>query len=569
MVVYYLVGRKIKLIFFRNNEHPTLNLFISIALGYIFVNSGLAILGNFSLFYPLIIWLYIGVILVFAFYPFYDLENVRESIFRFSHLIKILANKKMWIFLGTFLFVAIAFLRLIPPEIGEDAIGYHTSNPHLFLKNHTMMLTPTSSSVALLTPQLGEMSYVLSEFIGIIDSARYIHFAFYFLVVFLLMLMYPYAAIFFVTAPVVIQVSSKANVDFQWIFCWLLLIFLITRNRLRRTKNVILMGILFGGVLASKIWTIAFFPLFVLYLLISYRKLSSLHKLSIIITFSLSALLVDSVWLLRSYIVIGNPVFPAFSTIETLEGISGELSMNNIIGFNSLMFHIKNISVFSPLFFLAILAFIFTRKESLKFLSKRNLSLLFGLLILEYLFIRYHFGRYLLGLYSLAILFFSESVKLAISKFNLYKIIFISIFIVMFAYYSINTLLILPYGFGWADKNKYLTRILSRDNSSYYNFDKRFDKWISKKDKVATYETFGFYYANFDYIDINYIFDKDNRSFEQLRRRGITKIFIKGGKMEWFCEKLRVTDCHDSNYQLLAQYSPDPKYLYLVKNIKK
>lgn len=562
ILVYYLIGDKIRLILLKGNKYDVFDRFINIALGYILANSILAFLGVFSLFYPLVLWIYIIIILLVAFYPYSSLGNFRSLLFKVFTLLqkKILIRK--WIFLGVFLFVFIAFLRLIPPEIGEDAIGYHTSDPHLFLKNHTTMIYPRSSSVSMLTPHLGEMSYLISEFIGIKDLSRYIHFSFYFILTLLLLLKYPYGALFFVTAPVVIQVSSKANVDFQWIFCWVLTILLITRSRFLNRKNVILVGILFGGVLASKIWTIAFFPLFIIYLFVIHRKLNFSRRINIIFTFSLFVLLVDAIWLMRSFILSGSPVYPVFSSITSVGHKSGTLNVGDIIGFNSLMFHIKNLIVFSPLFFLGTIFLFLNWRSTFKILRKSVFFLFFIILISEYFFVKYHFGRYLLGLYSFVVVFVSSNINYLTKKFAFYRISFVLGFTIMFIYYFLNALLILPYGFGWADENKYLTRILSRDNSSYYDFDKRFNLQISKKDKVATYETFGFYYANFEYTDVNYIFDKDKKSLEQLQKQGITKLFIKGGSIEWFCERLKIKDCYSFNYKLIAQHSPDPKYLY-------
>lgn len=542
MLAYFLIGKKIRILFFKKNNYKQFACFISLALGYIFVNSVLAIIGMFSLFYPEILWIYIAVILLISFYPYRILKNSICELYGNIHKIKIIIKKNKWVFVGTVLFVSIAFLRLIPPEIGEDAIGYHTSNPRQFLKNHTTIIP--YSYVAVPAPHLGEMSYVLSEFMGVRDSARYIHFSFYFIVVFLLMIISPYAALFFVTAPVVIQISSKANVDFQWILLWLLSIIIISQAKINKTRSVMLSGLFFGGVLATKLWTIAFFPLFILYLLIIYRKLHLVHKVSIILTFSLSVFLVDAIWLLRSHIITGNPVYPAFSA----------LGASNVIGFNRLMFDMQNISVFSPLFFAGLAIFLFRWRSSLRVLLKLKVFLFFAFLATEYLFIKYHFGRYLLGLYSLAVIVFSVNITSALKRYNLYKIILTVVFSILFTYYFVNTLLILPYGFGWADESKYLTRILSRDNSSYYDFDKKFASFISSKDKVATFEIFGYYYADFDYIDINNIFNGSNKSLDFLTKRGITKLFIKGGDIVWFCKRLNLYNCGSGSARLLAGY---------------
>lgn len=556
IIIYYLIGRKIRLFFFKNINYKNFDNFIDIALGYIFVNSTLAILGLFSLLYPMVLWPYIITVLFISVYPYRTLAgSITELRNTISETKKILKKNK-WVFLGVILFVSIAFLRLIPPEIGEDAIGYHTSDSYLFLKNHTTVFK--HSYVAMPAPHLGEMTYVLSEFIGFKDSTRYVHYSFYFLVVFLLMLINQYGALFFVTAPVVIQISSKANVDFQWILCWLLSVFILTQTKSRNIRSIILIGILFGGVLATKLWTIAFFPLFILCLVSYDRKLHLKDKIKMIFAFSTSAFLIDIVWLLRSYIITGDPVYPG----------GGSLGISNLIGFNKLMFHIQNISVFSPLFYLGIVVLLLNWRYALKVLSKFNLSLFFVFLATEYLFVKYHFGRYLLGLYSLAVLILSAGANSLIRKYYIYRVIFIVVFGIMFIYYFTNTLLILPYGLGWADKNKYLTRVLYRDNSSYYNFDNLFDKWISSKDIVATYGIYGYYYANFDYVDVNYIFDKNDKSFDLLLGKNVTKVLIKGGDILWFCKTIVLYDCNANKVKLLASYPEGVgKYnLYSIAN---
>lgn len=553
-LIYYLMGRKIRRLL-KVNDYKVFNYFIEVALGYIFVNSGLAILGMFSLLYPAVLWIYIIGIFLIAFYPY----NIASS------RIKIRIKSNKWVFFGIFLFVLIAFIRLIPPETGEDAVGYHTSDPHLFLKNHTTMLLPKAPPYVLPAPHLGEMSYMMFEFLGHKDASRYLHFIFYILVVSLIFIIQPYGALFFVTAPVVIQVSSKANVDFQWILCWIISIIAIARTKNVNLKDSILSGIFYGGMLASKLWTIAFFPLFILFMLI-YKKNPLMDKFKNILTFSFCALLINFIWFWRSYAITGSPVYPAFASIERLESFSEpQLMISNYVGFNSLMFSYENAVVFGPIFFMSIIGMLFNVRKTIVTLTK---SRFFPFLILigsEYLIIRYHFGRYLLALYSVTAITIPLGITYILKRYIFYKVIFITVFLILLGYYLTNALLILPYGLGWADSNKYLTRILSRDNSSYYDFDKKFDRWISDKDKVATYETFGFYYANFDYIDINYVFDKKNKSFGELRKHGITKLFIKGGTVEWFCERLKISNCDTDNYELLAQYPSNSKYLYEIK----
>jgi hypothetical protein len=171
----------------------------------------------------------------------------------------------------------------------------------------------------------------------------------------------------------------------------------------------------------------------------------------------------------------------------------------------------------------------------------------------------------LIGLYLPLIFLASLGIYNMIFKLKLIKIFLSLILFVLFAYYFINQVLVLPYTFGIANQNNYLTRILSRDNSSYYDFGGKFEKYISKKDYVATYKIFGYYYANFKFIDVNFIFGK-NMDFSMLKKHGITKLFIKGGDINWFCKTAGITNCNSSDYKLLSVYNKFPTYyLYSIK----
>lgn len=556
MLIYYLIGYKVRLLFFKKS-YLKLDIFIDLALGYIVVNSGIAVLGLSSLLYRSIVAIYAGIIIVIALLPHgkFNLKNIAISLINKSK--KIFLRKKI-ILVAVYLFVLIAFMRLIPPEIGEDALGYHTGDPRLFLNNNTTVIKNVISPFVMPAPHLGEMSYVLTEAVKLRDSARYIHFFFYILVVVLLIRLNPYAALFFVTAPVVIQVSSKANVDFQWILLWLLSILLITTQKLK-IRDILLSGMLFGGVLATKMWTIAFIPLFAIYFFI-FNKKSISRRFVMLFTFIFSAFLVDSIWLLRSYLISGNLFYPMFSKISTLGEQAGALNVNSVLGFNKLMFHIENVRVFSPLFYIALAVLILSSRSWIKQLIKENIFKFVALLFSEYLIVKYHFGRYLLGLYSLAILIVPQQF-IVNSKFL--KFLLILSYIVMFFYYFTNSLLIVPYGLGWADKNKYLTRVIFKDNANYYNFDNKFNHFINSKDKVATYLVLGFYYANFNYIDVSEIFKSTNVSFNLLEKKGATKLLIRGGDIGWFCKKLKLTNCSIDKAVLLSSYVGKESSFYL------
>lgn len=529
-LVFYSIGDKIRLYFFRVNADK-LNFFINIALGYIVISTGVSILGVFSILYKNILFVYLIVTSLIALYPFSKIRDIG----RILTVLVVYARSNAFAFWGTALFVAIAFFRLIPPEIGEDAIGYHTSLPFLYLKTHSIIIDPKYSfSLVFPVPQLGEMTYIIAQSVGLKDASRYIHFVFYVIVVLLLFYIKSskgmsnlgfYAPLLFVTAPVVIQVSSKANADFQWLLCWLLSIFLITKERFK-LQEIILSAILFGGVLATKIWTIAFIPVFILFLLITNKNRVDGIKLGIFFLFF--SFLVPALWYFRAFLLTGYPFYPGFAKTALLD----------YLGFNSSLFAFSTIITFGLLFYLGCIFLFRNRWNFIKKILRSRFFLFFSLLFGQQIFLSaYAFPRYLLGVYSLAVIVVSFGLQYTLNRSIIWRQLFMFLYIALFSYYFLNTILSLPYGFGWADKNKYLTRILSKDNSSYYDFDGLFSKWIAKKDIVATYGIYGYYYADFSFINTSSVFINNNRSFFFIKKDRRDKIINSGRRYRMVLQK--------------------------------
>lgn len=571
-LIFYLMGNKIMLIISKKENYSAQEIFIKIAFGYIFIGSGLAIIGFFSLLYTPVI---IGYLLLCVLLAFLPINSLRNNLMELSKFVKELYKDfkiHKWIFIWIMLFIFIGIVKLISPEIREDQ--YHTDLPVQYLKSHTIMLPSREAIMVSASPQLGEMSYLIAIFLGSKEAARYIHFIFYILVLLLLYSLsknkkYRFAIIaplIFATAPEVMRETSSQYTDFQWIFLFLLAVFILIKNRLT-TTSIFIAGIIIGAMISTKLWTIAFLISLILYLIIKNNK-SRIAQIKSILLFMTASIIIPFVWFLRSYILTGNPVYPAFSNKELLEE-SINFGIFNYFKFNSALFGTQNLKIFSPIFFLGIAFLLYKLRANVKNLKKLNISIFFILLAIEYLFINYPYGRYMLGLYSIAVIIVSLSLYKIILKNVVFKYLISTVLFMLFFYYFLNSILVLPYGIGIADKNKYLTRTLSRDNSSYYDFDRQFDKHISKNDLVATYG-FGHYYADFNYIDINYIFDRKTLNFENLKNKSVTKLFIKGGDINWFCNKLNLTNCKQENYELLSKYSAVPYsgtqyYLYLIK----
>jgi hypothetical protein len=556
--IFYLLGDKLRKLFFK--EETNFTFFIAIALGYISVATGMGLLGVFSLLKPEIIVAYLILLCCLALAG--RTIRVDKAIKWIREIRGIRIRKGNFIVWGVLLFVMIAFLRLMTPEITED--GYHTDIPKLFLTSHTTILQSREGLHTIPFPKLPEMIYAICIFLGDKESVRFIHFGFYIVVVSLLFTFIKqkeyssskFLPFLFVTAPVVIRYSSTQYIDFFAIFPFLLSIFLIKKKMSKR--GVVLSGILFGAVVSAKMWMLVYLPALLLYLII-LNKRSSIKRIFTVLGLFISGYVsVVCLWYIRSFMISGNPIFPILNPLFIKEqpyeiNPIPYLNTQSYLSFNWEMFTYQNLIVLSPFFFIGIcsLFYIYIKK---KYLSLTPLFILFVIFTCEQLIIRVAWGRYLLMWFITSSVIAAPAIYYLYRKSRLYRYSIAAVYFIFFSYYLLNTLLVLPYGLGWADKNAYLTRVLYRDNASYYDFDHLFSKHISDKDLVATYDIGNFYYADFKYIDIGYIYNNKSMSFDLLKKRGVTRVLVKGGDIDWFCKELHLSKCNKNKVQLLATY---------------
>ncbi|HUD10005.1 MAG TPA: hypothetical protein VMR77_04375 [Patescibacteria group bacterium] len=569
IVASYLLGGKIRRLLKIN--FPNFNYLIDIGLGYILFCTGIGLLGVFSLLTTTILITYLLLISLIALYPFFHVFKLASylKLLIKTAIFEIKTNK--FVFLWLTLFIFLASVTLINPEIREDQ--YHVDFPRIYLTKKTIMIPPLEQLHVSAAPMMVEMSYMAGIFLWSVESARYIHFAFYLLILLTLLQFSKikgysfaiYVPLLFATAPVVIHETSSPYTDFQWVFYLLLSLLILLNGKKLSTKEYLLSGIFLGAMLSTKLWTIIFIPVSIVFLLITiYEPLR--QKLRHIFIFCSGIIVTSFIWFLRAFILTGNPLFPAFTNLTSFGYEKDYYGLFHYLGINLYLLNPGSlINVFSPLFFIGICLIIYRLRNNLKFL-KLNVFIFLLITFLFYLITQYIYGRYLIGLYIPLIFLASLGIYNIVSKFKLIKLLISLVLLILFIYYFINQLLILPYSFSIANENNYLTRILLRDNSSYYDFGGKFAKHISKEDYVATYQIFGYYYANFKFIDINFIFNGNSSSFSALKKWGITKLFIKGGDINWFCKNTGITNCNSSKYTLISVYNGYPTYyLYAIK----
>lgn len=561
----FALGKKIVKHLIKKEEKKEYDYLIYTAVGFISISTFIGILGIFNLLKPIIISLLLVIIFILSFgFPFKIKENFLElynSVFKTASGFK--TNK--YILIWIILFIFIALINLINPEIREDQ--YHIDQARIYLKQQTIIIPPKEGLQIGASPMLSEMYYMVGIFLYSKEVPRYLNFMFYLLTILALIHFSKlknhkfafFAPLLFASAPVVIKETSAGYTDFAWIFCLLLstLLFIDSKSVY---KKYILSGLFLGAMVAGKLWTIVISPVFTFFVI--YKTIKEKLKMKPLIFFAGAFIAVIALWFYRAFILTGNPLFPAFGYSFT-----AKRNFFEYIGLNYALFDPRYyFNVFNPLFFVGIVFLLIKLKENIKLFFKLEVFQIFILILILYTTIHYPYGRYLLGLYIFFI--FSSSLGLTnfIDKFRYAKSVINVIVFFVFIYYFISSALILPYSFGIANKNNYLSRIFVRDNSSYYDFGNMFDKHISKDDYVAMYNFHGYYYADFNYIDTNFIFDKNNRSFDLLKKRGITKLLIRSGDINWFCKNLDLSGCTENKYQLISDYSTFPNYyLYSIK----
>jgi hypothetical protein len=559
--VFYNLGKKIKCLFYKNDNY--LDFFINIALGYIAIATGIGLLGVSSLLYSIILITYFVTLCIIALYPF---SQIRLLDYKFLKEIKpcILKQNKI-VLIGVILFVILSFLRLSIPDTTED--GYHTDLPRLYLQTHTTMHQTKDLLHVIPYPQLAEMIYIVPVFFDHKDAVRFIHFGFYIVILLLLFKISnhkdytfaEYAPIIFASTPLVIRYSASQYTDFFMLLTFLLAVLILQKNA--NFKQISLAGIFYGAVLSVKMWMLVYLPVFLTYLVFLNLKLERKKLSKLLLTFIIAAFIVPLLWYWRAFIITGDPIYPLFAHLEYVDKFENQTpaGLSAYFGFNQNMFSIPSLIVFSPLFYLSLIFCLLSIKKFSTIVKKMPAFIFVILLFLEQLIVKVYLGRYLLAWNSITLLVASGGASIVLAKNIIAKYGFVLVFSILFVYYFINTLLTLPYGYGWANQNAYLTRVLYRDNASYYDFDKLFNKWIKKDDLVMTHGIVSFYYADFSYIEDGYVFDNTNRSFNVLKKKKITKILIKGGDIKWFCTRLELSDCSQNSVKLLATYNKDEK----------
>lgn len=565
-LLLYSIGRMVNRRLF-GNIFKDLNLFINFALGYITAASSIFFLGFIGLLYPQAV---IALILVFAVIVFLDIKaypfdiTFKMGLFKFE-LVSFLS----------LLVLSIGFLRLFGSQTAGDPLDYHLGFPRIYLENHSMMIPNKGNESYITIPQLPEMLYIPSEIVSRGELSRIIHFSFFVLTYLLICKISVFkidnknvrllTGFIFISAPIILKISTAAFSDLPSIFCLLLSMFILTKDKITY-RSLILSGLIIGGSLAGKIWTLYYLPFFVLFLILQTKRDGFIKITKNIAIFLISTLIIVAPWFLRSYLISGNPFY-----------VNDQLGQGDItLPVRAILtpaFSLRNISFigifndYGPVYFFGIIVALLCVVNILKKISLQFKHLLIIMLLASLIFPwSISTGRYTIPYATVFMMVIASGYDLVLNnKFG--KIIFISVSLAMIGYYAFTTLIILPYAFGWADTNSYIKRNLIKDTSAYFDFNGKFENSITPNETILTFGMSEFYYADFRYNNIYYYFNKSNSSFNFPLSK-IHKLLIRGGDYQWLCDTLKFSNCNDYKVLLLVKDDAAKMYLYNINYTK-
>lgn len=561
-LLFYGIGRITERMLSRKTSRKPLGLFIKFTLGYVVISTSIFLLGITSILTTINV---LGLLIILSAVVLVDLKFFSIALPNIKHLLRYDFLK----FLGL-CFLLIGLLRLLPPQAAGDPLDYHLRFPKIYLFEKTIMIPSLGDESYATIPQLPEMLYITSQILSNGEISRYIHFGFFVLIYFLLFNLKfwniastkigPFAALLFVSAPLILEIGTSAFSDLPALLCLLLSGFILITSKLSK-KDIILAGIFMGGALASKIWILYYLPFYIILFSLLIGKNNPKKLAKSLAVFAFSALLIVLPWYIRSYIMSGDP-FYVNSQLGRKDATTSiiDLVLKNF----TYPYFVNRLSFgfdYGFLYLIGIFVGILNFKRILTFARKPYFVLLLILVISSLVVpIPLFAGRYALP-YVVVIFTFSAMGFAILYEKLVGKIIVGVLFLVIGVYYLLNTLIILPYGLGWADSENYLKRNLIKDVRSYYDFNNTFTKAIKDKELLATYGMSEFYYANFRYKNIYYFYNQNNHIL-LIPTNEIHKLLIRGGDFGWFCNIEGIVNCKDYKIKLITFDSVAKLYLY-------
>lgn len=504
-------------------------------------------LGLVGFLYKPIVILYSVIFISFNVFLFQDKLQMNYlkcfKTFKSVHgdeIFRLLSKNKLIFFLA-FLFILQAMVNLIGalgPELGFDVLWYHLTLPKLYIQNHSVLHIPGSLLYYSDMPKLTEMLYTASLFFGNEIIAKLIHFSFgllssialYFLSrKFFTARLSILAVLIFYSNLIVGWESITAYIDlartfFEAMALWGLINFLKDKNR----KWLIESAVMLGLAISTKM--LAFGSLLIFLILIIYLGISNHHKNKEIVRqlliFLFFSILIPFPWFVFSFVHTGNPFYPMFSNIASL---NYNISILNPIKFISdvLKLLIYSPDPVSPLYLIFLPLILICFKKFSKTLKFVGLYCMFALVV-WYFTPRVGGGRFILpylpafSILCVQIIKFFEK-KTEYRRLFIFLVIFISLSSII--YRGIANAKFIPVILGKESKSHFLSNHLNFSFGDFYDTDRYFEKNITSKDTVLLYGFHNLYYVNFPFVDSSWVKKGDMFNYIATQNSNLPKRF--------------------------------------------
>lgn len=228
----------------------------------------------------------------------------------------------------------IAALCLLPP-LERDSLIHHLAIPKLWIKAGGLVDIPWSS--VSYYPMNIDLLYVIPVWLGADWAAKLIHSGFAFLTGLLIYLHVKrrlgvewglFACLLFLNIPIIMRLSISAYVDLGLVFfIYGAFYALILWHDTGRRRYFYLSAVSLGLALGSKYNGLLGAPILGLTVLhLSTKRGDAAGKtIGLGAIYACTTLIVFSPWLIKNYMLTGNPLFPLFNSLFGLPSLSGDM----------------------------------------------------------------------------------------------------------------------------------------------------------------------------------------------------------------------------------------------------
>lgn len=254
------------------------------------------------------------------------IENMK-TIFSGPKKLRYVKGKLNWLLIALlFAAIILTLIGALAPPIGNDELAYHIAYPKIFIENHAIEhIKYTEKS---LWPFLLEMLFTGAMLIKGVILAKLMHFLFGMLS---LMAVFSFArkyftlsiallsAVIFYLTPGIFMQATYAYVDLGLAFYIFMALYAFMKwLECYQYKWISVSGIFCGLAMGIKITAIiapAMVGIGILFAALNQKRIGSKKAALSLMFLSLFTILVAIIWYVRSYIILGNPVFPFMHNI--------------------------------------------------------------------------------------------------------------------------------------------------------------------------------------------------------------------------------------------------------------